>query len=315
MKAMSKRAFFSILDDEGILAVRGPEAAKFLQGQLTCNLNYLNESRSSLGARCNAKGRMLSSFRIAPHADGYMLAMDRELVLRQLDELKKYAVFSKCSLADESANWIILGLYQAEDALAGMGFVTACEDNSLQQRDGVLALRLDSQRWQLWLPQEHREQALARLSGLEQATAERWRLVQIQAGEGQVTAATSELFIPQMLNLQSLGGVSFKKGCYTGQEIVARMQYLGKLKRRMYRFQVAGNTLPAAGTELFSSQVSSSIGNVVLAAPGEQGMELLAVAQNDCVEAADVRLSATDGAVLQVLDLPYQPDADQDIKA
>jgi folate-binding Fe-S cluster repair protein YgfZ len=112
-----------------------------------------------------------------------------------------------------------------------------------------------------------------------------------------------------MLNLQAVGGVSFKKGCYTGQEIVARMQYLGKLKRRLYRLSLADKDVPEPGAALFSPVHASSVGNVVIAARTAQGVELLAVLQADAAESGDIHLGAADGPALQLADLPYQLDS------
>ena len=131
---------------------------------------------------------------------------------------------------------------------------------------------------------------------------------------GQVFGATRELFIPQMINLQALGGVSFKKGCYTGQEIVARMQYLGKLKRRLYRLRLIGAALPAVGSELFSPVHGSSVGEVVLAAQADEDIELLAVLQEDAVNDGRIHLGSNEGPALALLDLPYQLDADKEIQ-
>jgi folate-binding Fe-S cluster repair protein YgfZ len=112
-----------------------------------------------------------------------------------------------------------------------------------------------------------------------------------------------------MINLQAVGGVSFKKGCYTGQEIVARMQYLGKLKRRLYRLSLAGQELPEPGTALFSSVHASAVGNVVIAARAEHGLQLLAVLQADAAESGDIHLGAADGPALQLSELPYILDS------
>ncbi|MOA37347.1 tRNA-modifying protein YgfZ [compost metagenome] len=117
-----------------------------------------------------------------------------------------------------------------------------------------------------------------------------------------------------MLNLQAVGGVSFKKGCYTGQEIVARMQYLGKLKRRLYRLQLAAGELPEPGTPLFSPTHGSAIGEVVLAARAGQNIELLAVLQAEAAESGDIHLGALEGPSLQLLDLPYELDRDREIQ-
>ncbi|WP_286785992.1 MULTISPECIES: YgfZ/GcvT domain-containing protein [Pseudomonas] len=309
---MADSAFFCPLAHEGVIAVRGPDASTFLQGQLTCNLNYLNESHS-LGARCTPKGRMLSSFRILPQGDGYLLAMAAELVQPQLEDLKKYAVFSKSKLFDESDAWSRFGLFEGDSALGELGFALAPEPGALQQKDGLLALRLENGRAELWAPADQAPTLLGKLVALlPTADVDAWKLTQIRAGVGQVFGETREAFIPQMINLQAVGGVSFKKGCYTGQEIVARMQYLGKLKRRLQR--LAGDAdLPAPGTELFSPVHSTSVGEVVLAAHSEDGIELLAVLQEDAVGDGRIHLASSDGPTLRLLDLPYSLDADREI--
>jgi folate-binding protein YgfZ len=136
----------------------------------------------------------------------------------------------------------------------------------------------------------------------------------VRAGIGQVMPQTRELFIPQMLNLQAVGGVSFKKGCYTGQEIVARMQYLGKLKRRLYHLSLDAPQMPEPGTPLFSPSHASSIGEVVLAAKADQTIELLAVLQAEAADSGDVHLGTLEGPGLHLLDLPYTLDRDREIQ-
>jgi folate-binding protein YgfZ len=131
---------------------------------------------------------------------------------------------------------------------------------------------------------------------------------------GQVTGTTRELFIPQMINLQAVGGVSFKKGCYTGQEIVARMQYLGKLKRRLYRLHIASEQQPAPGAELFSPVHRSAVGEVVLAATSDDGVELLAVLQEDAALDGHIHLGSLEGLPLDLLDLPYELDSNREIQ-
>lgn len=312
---MADSAFFCPLSHEGVLAVRGPDASKFLQGQLTCNLNYLSDSQSSLGARCNQKGRMQSSFRILLEGDGCLLAMARELIEPQLADLKKYAVFSKAKLADESASWARFGLADAQAALNGLGLELPEEDGAVARADGLIALRVSSQRAELWVPAERAASLRQHLATqLPEGELNQWLLGQVRAGLGQVMPETRELFIPQMLNLQAVGGVSFKKGCYTGQEIVARMQYLGKLKRRLYRLALPGDALPVPGTALFAPSHNSAIGEVVLAARTQQGVELLAVLQAEAVEGGELHLETLEGPTLQLLDLPYQLDRDREIQ-
>ncbi|WP_395608701.1 YgfZ/GcvT domain-containing protein [Pseudomonas sp. B22129] len=312
---MADSAFFCPLSHEGALAVRGSDAAKFLQGQLTCNLNYLSETRASLGARCTQKGRMQSSFRIVLQGDGVLLAMATELLEPQLADLKKYAVFSKSKLTDESAGWARFGLADADQALASLGLELPAETDSVVRTDTLIAIRVSPGRAELWVPADLAETTRNQLAAqLKEADLNAWLLGQIRAGIGQVMPQTRELFIPQMLNLQAIGGVSFKKGCYTGQEIVARMQYLGKLKRRLYRLRLNAAELPEPGTPLFSPSHNSSIGEVVIAAKADQSIELLAVLQAEAADSGDVHLGTLEGPGLQLLDLPYQLDRDREIQ-
>ncbi|MBG6842926.1 folate-binding protein YgfZ [Pseudomonas aeruginosa] len=313
---MADPAFHTPLVHEGILAVRGPDAAKFLQGQLTCNLAYLNDETSSLGGRCNIKGRLLSSFRILPEGDGLLLAMAGELLEAQLADLKKYAVFSKASLADESAAWLRIGLRDASEALRALGIDTPAESGRIARHGDLLAVARGDARVELWVPAQRAEAGLATLrEHSREAPLDDWLLGQVRAGIGQVFGATRELFIPQMINLQAVGGVSFKKGCYTGQEIVARMQYLGRLKRRLYRLALDADEVPAPGTGLFSPVHSTSVGEVVLAArTPENSVELLAVLQDDAVADGRISLGSAEGAPLVLLNLPYTLDSDREIQ-
>ena len=313
---MANSAFFCTLNHEGILAVIGSDASKFLQGQLTCNLNYLSETRSSLGARCTQKGRMQSSFRILLQDDGCLLAMARELVEPQLADLKKYAVFSKSKLTDDSANWVRFGLSQADATLQSLGLDLPVETDSVARANGLIAIRASEGRAELWAPVEQGESLALHLKAqLVEADLNQWLLGQVRAGIGQVMAQTRELFIPQMINLQAVGGVSFKKGCYTGQEIVARMQYLGKLKRHLYRLSLeAGNEVPAPGTPLFAPSHNSPVGEVVIGAQAENGVELLAVLTSDAAQAGDIHVGELQGPGLSLLDLPYQLDRDREIQ-
>ncbi|MDW3710526.1 MULTISPECIES: YgfZ/GcvT domain-containing protein [unclassified Pseudomonas] len=312
---MADSAFFCPLTHEGLLAVRGVDAAKFLQGQVTCNLAYLDERTTSLGARCTPKGRMVSSFRILAEGDGFLLALDAQLLEAQLADLKKYAVFSKSTLGDESPDWVRFGLARGDDVLQGLGLELPQDADSVARANGLIALRLSDGRSELWAPRSEAEALRTRIAAhLPEAPLDAWLLAQVRAGVGQVFAATRELFIPQMINLQAVGGVSFKKGCYTGQEIVARMQYLGKLKRRLQRLALSAGERPAPGTELFSPVHSSSVGEVVLAAPTGQGFELLAVLQEDAVNDGRIHLGMADGPTLDLLTLPYTLDADREIQ-
>ncbi|AZL67246.1 MULTISPECIES: CAF17-like 4Fe-4S cluster assembly/insertion protein YgfZ [Pseudomonas] len=312
---MADSAFFCTLAHEGILAVRGSDAGKFLQGQLTCNLNYLSDEHAGLGARCMVKGRMQSSFRILPQGNGYLLAMASELLDAQLADLKKYAVFSKATLSDESAAWVRFGLQHGDAALQALGLNVPEAAGATVRHDNLIALRVSPGRVELWAPAEQATAVRETLAAsLPEGRLNDWLLGQIRAGIGQVMGPTRELFIPQMINLQAVDGVSFKKGCYTGQEIVARMQYLGKLKRRQYRLALAQADVPAPGAEIFSPTHGSSVGEVVIAASAGNGVELLAVLSADAVADDNLHLGSLEGPRLALLDLPYELDRDREIQ-
>jgi folate-binding protein YgfZ len=218
-------------------------------------------------------------------------------------------------LTDESAGWIRFGLEHGDAALASLGLALPAETDSVARNDGLIALRVSPDRAELWVRADQADTIKGKLSTLlAEGELNQWLLGQIRAGIGQVMPSTRELFIPQMLNLQAVGGVSFKKGCYTGQEIVARMQYLGKLKRRLYRLQLEASELPEPGTPLFSPTHGSSIGEVVIAARAEQNIELLAVLQAEAAEDGNLHLGALEGPDLHLLDLPYQLDRDREIQ-
>jgi folate-binding protein YgfZ len=173
-------------------------------------------------------------------------------------------------------------------------------------------IRLGESRFILSVPAAAAAETFAALSGsgLAPAGTAAWQWLDIQAGWPLVTASTQEEFVPQMANFELLGGVSFKKGCYPGQEIVARTQYLGKLKKRMYRASVTANGLPAAGTDLYSPDLGEqSCGKVVTATPSpEGGYELLAVMQMSSHEGNDVHLGSPGGPQLAFRSLPYAVD-------
>lgn len=309
-------AFFCPLTHEGILAIEGIDSKKFLQGQVTCNLNYLTSEISSLGARCTPKGRMISSFRVIERAtDHYLLCLDKKLISTQLNDFKKYAIFSKVTFTELSDHWLRFGIQGSTSELAFLNVTFPTIINQISHHEDYFVIKVSEHRFELWVPTDSTTNIVEQLADqLPQQTLNAWLLGQIQAGIGQVFQETTELFIPQMINLQAVGGVSFKKGCYTGQEIVARMQYLGKLKRHLYRFRLASNELPAIGSTLFSSVHNTSVGEVVLAANiAPNGVELLAVVQDDAA-IANLWLKDREEQLLELLKLPYQLNPEEEIK-
>lgn len=289
--------FFS-LNDYTLVAIEGPDAEKFLQGQVTSDVRQLNESRSLIGAHCNHKGRAITSFRAAQGEEQQILLRLHKSVLDITQQsLGKYIVFSKAELKVEPA-YQLIGL-SGDGALKQIKqwFGSAPETNSSLSTELGIAIGLEGNRFECWIKQNH----LNLIEGLDLQPCEQWQLLDIQAGIGEVREETSETFIPQFLNFDLLEGISFNKGCYTGQEVVARMHYLGKQKRRMQRFSLSStNPLPAPGSIINEGSSDSAKGEVVSAAHvSDQQIELLAVINGE------LSAPTLNGTGLTKLDLPY----------
>ncbi|TNE78063.1 MAG: folate-binding protein [Gammaproteobacteria bacterium] len=253
---------------QGLIAVEGEDACRFLQGQLTCDVTLLAANDSQLGACCNPKGRMLTNFILyRTEEQRYLMQMHHSLVAPTLQHLQKYAVFFKAKMTDVSNQYVILGLSEAASYLSGSSKSYATK--GLDDGRSIIIVNEDS-------AQETWQQMTAEITPVG---TEYWQLLDIRAGIGFVQAETADMFIPQMLNLQALDGISFRKGCYTGQEVVARMKYLGKLKRHMYR-RVTSETSEKAltpGTACYLPDGEQSIGNLVTTAHNGRDLEMLVV--------------------------------------
>lgn len=313
---MTISSFFCLLSHENILSIQGTDSKKFLQGQLTCNLNYISTTQSSLGGCCNTQGRLISSFRLIEQTQNrYLLALDKHLYDKQLADFKKYAIFSKVTFDLANNEWSRIGLYGAPTDLGFLNIPIPEQINQVTQSEKLILIKTGQQLFELWTPNTHLHATTVLLqSTIPEESLNNWLLMQIRAGIGQVFLENAERFVPQMINLQSLGGVSFKKGCYLGQEIVARMQYLGKLKQHLYRFSADTNTCPSIGAELFSTVHTTSVGQVVLAAnTPDNKIEILAsVRDNAAIE--KLWLEDNTESSLTCLPLPYKIDPDEEIK-
>ncbi len=299
--------------NQGVLAVEGDKAKAFLQGQVTCDVEQLRPELSLPGAQCNPKGRMLCSFQLAEkQADKLILLMAADLVTSTAESLQKYAVFFQTTLTDSTVEYAIIGVVgpEAEQVVATAFSIEPQnlqqEINAVQQAAEGMAIKLADQCFLLLIDIEQAKNLWSTLSEQARPAAiADWQKQQIKLGLGQVRLATREMFIPQMLNLQVIGAISFRKGCYTGQEVVARMKYLGKLKRRMYRLELATDALPADGCECKLSTDGQSIGNIVNAVQTEaEKVEALAVLT---AEAAASEHLIIDSQQIQcrLLPLPY----------
>jgi folate-binding protein YgfZ len=218
--------------------------------------------------------------------------------------LSMFILRAKVKLADASDAWAQFGAWGAGAAewLGALGFALPRGEMQLARSDRGVAVQLAPQRYLVITAAAQRE----RLAGAAIADEEAWTLEEIRAGRPQVLQATQEQFVPQMVNLERLGGVDFNKGCYPGQEIVARTQYRGALKRRMVRARVAAHA--AAGDELYADDMPGQPGGMVVNAAAVPGgaSELLAVVQIGSVQGGQpIRLRAAGGPALELLPLPY----------
>ena len=305
--------FLTDLSWLGLIEVSGEDRKTFLQGQLTNDINAISSSLSHLSGLCTPKGRMRALFSIFARKDSLFLQLPINLLEENLKRLKMFVLMSKVELKDVSNELIKIGIFgnKAEKYLQEVGFTIPTENNIISENNELQLIRLSGTRPRfecigpveamisLWQSLQENAQFM---------NTSHWRLLDIQSGIPNVFPQTNESFIPQMLNLQVLNGISFKKGCYTGQEVVARMQYLGKLKRHMYLAHCDTDLLPEPGTPLYSKNAKSGqgSGNVVDAQVSfNGGIELLAVITNDAVENQDIYLDEALQIPLKIQELPY----------
>jgi folate-binding protein YgfZ len=297
----------------GLVRVSGDDAAIFLQGQFTNNVEEVSDSHSQMSGYCSPKGRMLANFRLFRVGDAFYLQMARDVLAGLMKRLPMFVLMSKVTIEDVSDQLVRVGLSGdcAESLLAGAVDSTPVNPGDVSQGKAITVMRLPGDRPRFEILGEAGEmEALWQQfsSNATPANADLWSLLDIRAGIPFVREATVEAFVPQMLNMQLIDGVSFSKGCYTGQEIVARMKYLGQLKRRMYLARVDRSQPPRPGEELGStgSESGQGAGKVVASAPSpDGGYELLVVTETAAVERDDLYLGEEPGVRLQLAQLPY----------
>ncbi len=299
------------LSHYGLIRVTGEDAETFLQGQLTNDVRQVTEAHSNLAGWCNAKGRMIVNFRCFKRDGDYYLQTPGEHIERVLKRLGMYVLRSQVSLTDASDDLVRIGLSgSCSESMLAEDFENLPETiNGMVQTGARTLIRLPSTlpRFEVIGP-EAEIQTLWRRAETQARVATRdfWALQEIRAGVPTVFEETRETFVPQMMNMPLVDGVSFTKGCYIGQEVVARMQYLGTLKRRMYLAHVDTDNPPNPGDELYSTESVSGqgAGKVVDARASDNGYDLLAVIEVASALNGEVRLGEA-GPVLQIQALPY----------
>ncbi|MGK5015269.1 CAF17-like 4Fe-4S cluster assembly/insertion protein YgfZ [Janthinobacterium sp. HLS12-2] len=320
-----QEGFVAAITDQGLIGLTGDEAASFLHGQLTNDVEHLDREQVRLAGYCTPKGRMLASFLMWRNATTIYLQLPRAIQPAIQKRLQMFVLRAKAKLHDASfdeANQVILGFggLKASAALSAcFPVLPATPFSKVDHTLGTLLRVADafgSARYE-WLTSAATARELwpQLTEQLAKGGNDAWQLSEIHAGIPQITASTQEQFVPQMVNFELLGGVNFKKGCYPGQEIVARSQYLGKLKRRTTLVSIA-DAAAVAGGELFAtSDPDQPCGMLVNAAPNGAGgidalveMKLGAIAEGSSAAGA-VRYGSALGAHVQFLPMPYVLDA------
>jgi folate-binding protein YgfZ len=282
------------LQDLAVIQVTGADARTYLQGQLTADMNALTHERVLMAACNSAQGRVQGILWMIDRADGLTAIVPDSMQARILDRLRKYVLRAKVTL-------------QANESLA-VG--RALPETEITPSVGVHVEQAGVSQFTL-APSLHLVVAPASDMAEPSAHALRSRLDQIRAGIPQIYPETHEAFVAQMLNLDTLGAISFEKGCYTGQEIIARAHYRGTVKRRMFRFE-CDSTSPVPGTRVLSS--GQHAGEVVDAAATANGCELLAVINLAQID-APLEIESAPGQQLKRLPLPYEQEEKRNTKS
>ncbi|MEM8517392.1 MULTISPECIES: folate-binding protein YgfZ [unclassified Janthinobacterium] len=320
-----QEGFVAAITDQGLIGLSGDDAASFLHAQLTNDVEHLSQEQVRLAGYCTPKGRLLASFLMWRNATTIYLQLPRSIQPAIQKRLQMFVLRAKAKLHDacaDEANQVILGLggKQAGAALSTwFSSLPATPFSKVEHALGTLLRVADacgSARYE-WLTSAATacEVWPQLAASLHKGGNDSWRLSEIHAGIAQITAATQEQFVPQMVNFELLGGVNFKKGCYPGQEIVARSQYLGKLKRRTTLVSI-DDAAAVAGGELFAvSDPEQPCGMLVNTAPNGNGgidalveMKLGAIAEGSSAAGA-VRYGSAQGVSVHFLPMPYALDA------
>ena len=287
----------------GLLSIRSADNLKFLQGQFTCDVREVSPAQWRYGALCTNQGRMISNFILMQlDAQQHLLCLHRSTLTAVQNTLKKFAPFYKGALDDLSEQHQVIGLAGPDSVSQAAAWIGQNLDatHSMARNENSWALRLHTDRALLLVATEHAESVWSWLdTRAHTVEPEQWELLNIRAGLGEVRETTIEAWTPHMLNLQLIGAINFKKGCYTGQEIVARTEYRGQNKKAMYRIRGSG-PLPSPGTDI--EDHAQKAGELVMASPATpEHWEALAVINDKHLHAP----LSCQGTAIELLDLPY----------
>jgi folate-binding protein YgfZ len=304
------------LSQFGLVRFAGPDNLSFLQGQLSNDTNRLAAGAPLLAAYSTPQGRVVAVLHLLPHSSGVMAILPREIVLPTVERLRKYVLRAKVRIEDVSDQFAVFGR-NGSDGFPADGLPAPDAEHAYVERNGIGVARLGSDRqppltnrhWVIGNTQDLATQGIVSRPMEEPRVEHAWQLADIRAGLPQIYAATREMFVAQMLNLDLIDGISFTKGCFTGQEIIARTQHLGRIKRRLHRLRLPAGTwavgqavhltdgrtgrlteLAAAGPEFEALAVLTLEGGSAAGATGAQEMADAGAATSTLVDATELPL-------------------------
>jgi len=301
------------LSHQGLISVDGDDASDFLQGQLTNDVRDVSLQHSQLSAYCTHKGRMLANFRLLKRDQSYYLSLPHELLESTLKRINMFVLMSKVIIKDSSDAFVKIGVSgpKASEQLTDIISDLPAAVDDVCQTNGLTVIKCAGtvDRYEIYAELEAMKKLWGQLDvHAAPAGADAWETLDILAGIPTITTKTAEAFVPHMTNMHVINGVNFQKGCYTGQEVVARMQYLGKLKRRMFRIQVETSDPVTPGDKLYrkeskSGQGTGQIVNAQIDADG--GYIALAVIDIADAESGELQLHDENGPSVSLQSLPY----------
>ena len=310
--------FLCLLSSHALLSLEGEQSMSYLQGQLSCDMAELSHHNHLNAAHCDAKGKMwaiLKTFTIAN--EQFFLSGHRAEITASLEQLNKYGVFAKTTITDVSEQWITLGLggaaatdWLAQRQVTFEGISNAADLLNGDELAGKV-LKVAPERYLLLVKEPYVEALLAEHKD-HLYSENRWHCADIQAGIAHLDEHSISQYVPQMLNLQALQAISFSKGCYTGQEMIARMKYLGKNKRAAYVLHGHTTNLPSSGADLQLAIGDNwrRSGTIVNVAGTADDLHILAVLPHDLAIDAKLRIKDDESCVLKISPLPYSLESD-----
>lgn len=306
------------LSHYALIEASGDDVVEFLQGQLTNDIKLVTENMGQLSAYCNPKGRILANFRIFKRQDSYFLRMRASISEATLKRLRMFVMRSKVELinrSDELSRMGIAGLNATKELAAIFNKLPQNTDESSTENEiTIIKLAGTLPRYEVHGTVEKVKELWEKLQKNAVTIGENsWNLLTIRAAIPEIVSETVEAFVPQMVNLQAINSLSFTKGCYPGQEVVARMHYLGKLKRRLFIGSTESDSLPISGESIMTSDENEQkIGQIVTASRSkDKNVEFLAVLQIEKAEKEVLHIGSSTGPIVQLIDLPYSLEKEE----